>query len=1246
MNSAPRSQPNSSADEAREQLIDAAIGEYLAAVERGEDAGAARAIVAARYPQVTAELAEFLANDSRLKGLLGPSRPLAGAAAGVLAPGTDFGEYRIVDIIARGGMGVVYRAFHKTLEREVALKTLLPLVLGEPSAIARFEREARAAAGLRHPGIVTIYQVGVHDGVHYYTMELIDGGSLAEHRDRFNQDPRAAAQCVETVARAVHFAHLKGVLHRDLKPGNLLIDRNGEPRVTDFGLARALEDRENLTLTGALVGTPAYMAPEQTQGGADRFMPAADIYSLGVILYELTTGAPPFRHESSLELLRLVRDTPPKPPRSARPTLPLDLETIVLKCLEKRPQQRYSSAAALADDLQRFLAGHPIEARRITRLARTIRWCRRNPALTTILALLAIIAGVANYHRVILAGKNTELIATNAALETANLRETNAARIAQEQSHTALEVLSYLINEVQTQLKAVPGTAALRRSLLRTAHARLHGMSDKFLSRVAIDRQSFSALTQLGVMFMFFFGADSELSEESEFADLILSTDEIASTIDVARIALEQAFAIASRSSAADPENPFLLRDLSVAHLHLGTFTNHCGDFARAAEHYQQGLELAERLVTLDPESADYRNVAALLGGHVGRVHERLGNSELAREHLKKAIEHAKRHVELAAGDVDTIVSLAHILHRYGDYWLKDGDLKQAESSYDECLKLLGAVGEDARAAPDLQHELLYACVGTARVALRTDRTTKALEYAERAESTARRLMAQEQENMRAHGDLIYALETSGDVLRRLGNHELAFAKYEEGMRLQESLSAGAPENESMLASKAVMAGKLGETAEQLGREAEALEYSAKALSLRERLAHANPENLDMQRRLGLALRRVGLMKLNIGEEIDGIALLERSRDVTRALTERNPMSAPFARELSISTEVLGLEQWSRGELASALASLVSVVATRRRLLERDPASAQAARDLSVGLVNLADIALESRDLALARTSVTESLEIRLRSAEKDSANAQARRDLMVARSKLGQVEQVRGDLPAALEQLRAAVELAATLNAATDITTRRAVAEVRGRLGTALVLSGQPHESLALLQEAREMWQQICLDLRAPEFVRQLGLVSGQLAHALVESKRGGEAREFFQRQVELLRESTATTKSGSRELKEFAAACVSLADFDYGTGNFESALASAREAETVARRLVADRTDDAPAQGLLASCLLRRGRAAGALDDHETAALAYRGCLAIEDDWPGLVSDTEFAAVFTAAREELERLGLRSRP
>jgi tetratricopeptide (TPR) repeat protein len=341
-------------------------------------------------PELLPEFLRRLATLERLAPML--------AAPEVLAPAPSLPGYEILSELGRGGMGVVYHARQTALNRPVALKMILAGVHAGPNELARFRAEAEAVARLRHPNVVDVYDFGTHDGLPYFSMAYLPGGSLADRLKGEPQPPAYAAETVERLARAAQEAHSHGIVHRDLKPANVLLDADGTPKVSDFGLAKLLDTSDGpRTATNAILGTPIYMAPEQAAGRASEVGPAADVYALGVMLYEMLTGRVPIRGATSRETLTLIGTVEPVPVRELRPGVPRDLDTIALKCLEKPPEQRYASAGELADDLRRFLDGRPILARPPGVWYQARKFVGRNRALVagTAAVLLTVVMGMA-----------------------------------------------------------------------------------------------------------------------------------------------------------------------------------------------------------------------------------------------------------------------------------------------------------------------------------------------------------------------------------------------------------------------------------------------------------------------------------------------------------------------------------------------------------------------------------------------------------------------------------------------------------------------------------------------------------------------------------------------------------------------------------------------------------------------------------------------------------------------------------
>jgi serine/threonine protein kinase len=404
---------NEPASIANSQRLEMAVAEFLECLDRGESPD--RAAILLQYADIAAELGEFFTDHDRIEQFARPNRAIDAQQAPTIShqptPNCDsdttwqvafesqptlptqIGPYTILAELGRGGMGIVFRARHAGLDREVALKTILAGQFASPEDLSRFGAEATAAATLDHQGIVPIFDMGQFAGQPYFAMPLIQGQTLAERLKSGALPPLTAVKLLAKIAAAVAYAHVRGVIHRDLKPGNILLAPgqseasntdpllNCDPKITDFGLAKRLSGGLELTLSGQILGTPSYMPPEQASGKRHEIGPAADIYALGAILYAMLTGRPPFHSDNPVEAILQVIEREPPLPRSLQPGVPQELEWICLKCLEKKPADRYASATDLLADLERFLRHEPPLARPPNIAQRLRRWVRRKPIL-------------------------------------------------------------------------------------------------------------------------------------------------------------------------------------------------------------------------------------------------------------------------------------------------------------------------------------------------------------------------------------------------------------------------------------------------------------------------------------------------------------------------------------------------------------------------------------------------------------------------------------------------------------------------------------------------------------------------------------------------------------------------------------------------------------------------------------------------------------------------------------------------
>jgi serine/threonine-protein kinase len=569
--------------------------------------------------------------------------------------------YEIVGELGRGGMGVVYKARQRGLNRWVALKMVLAGAHAGAAQLARFQTEAEAVARLQHPNIVQIYDVGELDGLPYFSLEYIDGLSLDQKIHRQAQPPQEAAHLVETLARAMHYAHESGIIHRDLKPANVLMTSDGKPKITDFGLAKRLEEDSSQTKSGTLMGTPSYMAPEQARGEIKFVGPLADVYSLGAMLYELLTGRPPFLASTAMDtIMQVTRDEAMAPARIV-PDMPPDIETICMKCLQKEPEKRYQSALALAEDLERFQIGEPILARPVGNVERLWRWCKRNPKLAAasaaiLLLLLVVSVGSTWAAFTIRAEKELALKNEKIAQEQKVLAEENEQKAktseqhAEDQATLALQTLGLLVNKVQSQLGKQPAAQQLKRDLLQTA---LNGLKRVTGGAAAKTRRyTNDAYHRMG-----------EIARE------------LGNSKDAHEYAT-QCYEMAQTALKDNPEDEHLKLQVARACRQLADISHETGDLKKALAYCQSALSLRKELAAVPFAERRRRNEKAVEEDRItpwvqklqvseeyqriGVIHYRLGESAQAEEPVLKALALRENLVSEAAGDTAVLFMSAN----------------------------------------------------------------------------------------------------------------------------------------------------------------------------------------------------------------------------------------------------------------------------------------------------------------------------------------------------------------------------------------------------------------------------------------------------------------------------------------------------------------------------------------------------------------------------------------------------------
>jgi tetratricopeptide (TPR) repeat protein/tRNA A-37 threonylcarbamoyl transferase component Bud32 len=665
-----------------------------------------------------------------------------GAASGTAGGGPPaIAGYEILGELGRGGMGVVYQARHRKLNRVVALKMVLAGSHAAPDDRIRFLAEAEAVAALQHPHIVPLYEFGQQEGLPFFTLEHVPGGSLAAKLGGTPLPPKEAARLVEQVARGVHYAHGTGIVHRDLKPANILLAADGTPKVTDFGLAKRVEVGAGLTASGAVLGTPSYMAPEQARGEGRHVGPAADVYALGAILYECLTGRPPFKAATMAETLLQVLSEEPVPPGRLLPGLPRDLETICLKCLQKERRKRYASADALAEDLRRFQAGEPIRARPVGRLERGWKWARRNPAMAglaaaVVVALVVVAAALAvvNAERARTAVAYANLTAEQEKTQVAYQAEARRRRQARE----ALDAMSSEVIDdwLARQEKLSPSQKDFLEKALASyeefaqdtgqdeeartgvAAAHLHaGGIRRSLGQPREAEAAFRRAQELYARLAADFPGRGEILEGLGQCHLgvglVLRRRR---GLKGAEEAFRQAVAVFEQAAARNPARPALHQDLATAHDSLASLFSITGRSREAQAEYRAALAVDKQLVADFPDRPEF--CEELL-----KTQYNLSQSFGATKQWKEAETAVRAGLALAEPLVSRFPTRARYRERLAMVYVQLGQvhhhltrLGEAEEAYQKALPLLKGLANDFPSVPAHQNDVALALGGLADV--------------------------------------------------------------------------------------------------------------------------------------------------------------------------------------------------------------------------------------------------------------------------------------------------------------------------------------------------------------------------------------------------------------------------------------------------------------------------------------------------------------------------------------------------
>jgi serine/threonine protein kinase len=724
-------------------------------------------------------------------------------------PWPEIPGYQIIRLLGRGGMGVVYEAEDLRLRRRVAVKMLQPGIWGAEDDLPRLQAEAEIIARLHHPQIVQIFECGQYQGQPFLTLELVRGESLAHYLAGRPQTPREAAALVTTLARAVHYAHQQGVIHRDLKPGNILLavvrqqgsvgskDQppanramgNGplataQPKITDFGLAKCLDAEAHLTQSGVAIGTPSYMAPEQAMGAKTAPAPAADIYSLGAILYEMLTGRPPFQAPTPLDTVLMVRYEEPVPPRQLQPKLPRDLETICLHCLQKEPQRRYASAAELADDLDCFLQGQPIRARPVGALGKVFRWCRREPRTALLLGLLLTVLGISLAVISHLYWQSEQLRSLAEQRQRDSERHFRQARAAVQECFQ---------EATQNPLLRQPGMQPARENLLRSAL--------KYYREFLAES-----------------GADPDLRDELARAhgSIGLITMETGSR----RAALNDFVAareLWQRLSQEQPQRLEYRLYLAQTWFHIGRVEVDQGHSEAATAAYAEAQALLEPLTNTAEQGVTARQALALVCRNRGNLAQAQGQPAQAQRHYQRAVAYLEELLVQEPNRLSLQLHLATTLLSKGNNWGRQRRPHEARQAFHQAKELLEKL---AASAP--QHEevsrLLAKAYGS--LALLTEEESTALDYQRRSVALLEELVQTNPAVVEYRHDLAKTCMNLGHRQQAEQQYTAALKSYQRAEEMLRSLLQTTPNSVPLLEDLASVCHNLGLVHRVLGQQA------------------------------------------------------------------------------------------------------------------------------------------------------------------------------------------------------------------------------------------------------------------------------------------------------------------------------------------------------------------------------------------------------------------------------------------